>query len=400
MKPLKFARLSLSDPVRRAVAECGYQSMTPIQSGAIPPLLEGKDLLGTAQTGTGKTAAFALPILERFHQDRQSAKPGRPLALVLAPTRELSAQISESFAQYGKYVRFRQAVIYGGVSQNRQVAALRKGVELVVATPGRLLDLMQQQEVFLDQLHTFVLDEADRMLDMGFLPDLRRIVAKLPKQRHSMFFTATMPRDAGDLASQLLRNPVTVSVDAPSSTVDKIVQRVMMVPFADKQRLLRTIVGDHSVGQALVFTRTKRTADAVARRLRKSGVDAEALHSNKSQNARTRIIGQFRDFEIQVLVATDLAARGIDIDGITHVINYDLPNETENYVHRIGRTGRAGADGVAISLCDPSERQALQQIEKLIGQRIKVDRKHPYHDDSPGFSKPRSNNRNGPRRKK
>jgi ATP-dependent RNA helicase RhlE len=337
--------------------------------------------MGNAQTGTGKTAAFALPILHRLEAQPRSISAGTPRVLVLAPTRELAAQIGASFQTYGRYLRFRHVVIFGGVSQHAQVRSLQQGVHIVIATPGRLLDLMNQGYVQLHKLETFVLDEADRMLDMGFLPDLKRIIARLPRERQSMFFSATLPALAADLAASLLRTPVRVTVSPPFSTVERIEQRVLFVQQADKRELLQRLLQKTATGRTLIFTRTKHGADRVARQLSQDGLRAEAIHGNKSQSARTRVLDGFRHGHVRVLVATDLAARGIDVDGIMHVINYDMPHEPESYVHRIGRTGRAGADGTALSFCDSSERGSLLAIEKLIQSTIRVDADHPFHID-------------------
>ena len=365
-----FADLPLAVSLQRALIAENYSTPTPIQAQAIPHLLAGRDLLGSAQTGTGKTAAFALPILHQLDTKRQPARPGLPTGLVLSPTRELAVQIGESFKTYGQFVGFRHAVIYGGVPQHSQVRALRRGVHLVVATPGRLLDLMEQGHLQLGQLRTFVLDEADRMLDMGFLPDLKRIIDELPEKRQSLFFSATMPPNIIQLAQHLLKNPVTVNVTPKDVSVKKIDQRVLFVEHAGKRALLQDILNDAQVERALVFTKTKRTANTVAEKLIQSGIKATAIHGNKSQNARQRALEAFRRKQVQVLVATDVAARGIDIDGITHVVNFDLPLEPESYVHRIGRTGRAGAEGVALSFCTPNERPELRAIERLIGQKL------------------------------
>jgi ATP-dependent RNA helicase RhlE len=383
-----FSELQLVEPLQRALAAEGYTTPTPIQAAAIPHLLEGRDLLGCAQTGTGKTAAFALPILQQLDRARQKAVPGAPRVLVLAPTRELAAQISESFATYGRFVRFLQAVIYGGVGQGPQVRALDRGVHVVVATPGRLLDLMNQGHVRLNRLEVFVLDEADRMLDLGFLPDLRRIISKLPSDRHSLFFSATLPERVADLAHGLLTDPIRVEVTPPSSTVDRIEQRVLFVERNNKRALLRQVLGSDDVGRTLVFTRTKRGADRVAKELVSGGIQADAIHGDKSQSARGRVLHGFRSGMLRVLVATDLAARGIDVDGITHVINYDMPHEPESYVHRIGRTGRAGADGIALSFCDSTERSNLKAIERLIQSTIEVDSGHPFHSNLPQAKRP------------
>jgi ATP-dependent RNA helicase RhlE len=378
-----FDGLGLSEPLRRAIRAEGYNTPTPIQAQAIPHLLQGRDLLGCAQTGTGKTAAFALPILQCLAGDGQRAAPGSCRALVLTPTRELAAQIADSFATYGQYLRLSRAVIFGGVGQNPQVKALARGVDILVATPGRLLDLMGQGCVRLDRLTVFVLDEADRMLDMGFIHDVRRVVRALPERRQSLLFSATMPLEIARLAESILSNPVRIAVDPVASTVDRIEQRVMFVERAHKRPLLSQMLKDPAVSRALVFTRTKHGANRVAEELARSGVQADAIHGNKSQTARTRALERFRTGAGRVLVATDIAARGIDVDGITHVINYDLPNVPESYVHRIGRTARAGRSGVAISFCDAEERACLRDIEALIKVRIPVIADHPWHAASP-----------------
>ena len=374
-----FEQFELLPSLLRAVAEDGYTTPTPIQVQAIPHILAGRDLLGCAQTGTGKTAAFALPILHRLDQARRVATPDAPRILVLCPTRELAAQIGDSFQAYGRHLRFRQGVIFGGVGQNPQVRALHRGVHLLVATPGRLLDLMNQRHVRLDALDTFVLDEADRMLDLGFLPDLQRIIARLPAQRQSLFFSATLSERIVELSRQLLRNPVQVSVAPPATTIEAIEQRVLFVEQTDKRALLHELLQAPAATRVLVFTRTKRRADQVAQQLSRSGIRADAIHSNKSQNARGRLLQGFRSGKMRVLVATDLASRGLDVDGITHVVNYDLPHEPESYVHRIGRTGRAGAPGTAWSFCGADERGCLLAIEKLIRRQLYVDADHPYH---------------------
>ena len=367
-----FEELDLIAPVQRALADEKYVTPTPIQARAVPTALVGRDVLGCAQTGTGKTAAFALPILNRLGQRNRKATPTRPLALVLAPTRELAIQIGESFATYGRHLRLRQALVYGGVSQMKQVRALNRGAHILVATPGRLLDLMNQGHVRLDQLEIFVLDEADRMLDMGFLPDLKRIIRALPDDRQSLFFSATLPPKIVELTQRLLRKPVSVNVTPESTSVEKIEQRVLFVERSGKQALLRQILKAHGVERALVFTKTKRGAKGVSERLVRSGIKATAIHGDKSQNARQRALEAFRHKQVQVLVATDVAARGIDVDGITHVVNFDLPIEADSYVHRIGRTGRAGAEGIALSFCTNGERRELQAIEKLIGQKVPI----------------------------
>ncbi|MEX0703654.1 MAG: DEAD/DEAH box helicase [Planctomycetales bacterium] len=391
---MSFSELNLLEPLQRAVEESGYTTPTPIQAEAIPHLLAGRDLLGCAQTGTGKTAAFALPLLQRIAATQRAATPHAPRVLVLSPTRELAAQIGESFATYGRHLKFRQTVIFGGVGQAPQVRAMTRGVHVLVATPGRLLDLINQGYIRLDRLEYFVLDEADRMLDMGFLPDLRRIIACLPTKRQSLFFSATLPPRVAELAESLLTDPVRVEVSPQSSTVELIEQRVMFVERNDKEALLHRILHTPHVARALVFTRTKHGADKVAQRLSRGGIHAEAIHGNKSQTARGRVLSGFRDGKLRVLVATDLAARGIDVDGITHVINFDMPYEAESYVHRIGRTGRAGATGIALSFCDSSERDSLRAIEKLTRSTIDVDAEHPYHSTA-AASTPRTN---GPQR--
>ena len=372
-----FAALALREPILRAVASEGYSVPTPIQVQAIPHVMRGHDLLACAQTGTGKTAAFALPLLHRLSEPGRSRR-GSPSVLVLAPTRELALQICESFVAYGRHLPQRALAIFGGVSQNSQVAALRGGVDVLVATPGRLLDLIGQGYVTLGAVETLVLDEADRMLDMGFIDPIRRIIGKLPGKRQNLLLSATMPAPIARLAEQLLRNPVKVSVAPVSSTVDKVSQWVLFVRQADKRALLREVLRDPTLTRALVFTRTKAGANRVARDLVGADVTAEAIHGNKSQNARQRALGAFRDGQVRVLVATDIAARGIDVDGISHVINFELPNEPESYVHRIGRTARAGARGVALSFCDTAERSYLRDIERLTRTPIAVVERHPF----------------------
>ena len=372
-----FEELELIAPVLRALADEIYRTPTPIQAQTVPPALAGKDVLGCAQTGTGKTAAFALPILNRLGRQNRKAVSRRPLALVLAPTRELAIQIGESFATYGRHLHLRHALVYGGVSQVSQVRALQRGAHIVVATPGRLLDLMNQGHIQLDQLETFVLDEADRMLDMGFLPDLKRIISALPDDRHSLFFSATMPSKIIELARRLLTDPISVNVTPKTTCVKKIEQQLLFVKHGDKQTLLQKILTSDGVERALVFTKTKRGADRVAEKLGRSGIKATAIHGNKSQNARQRALEAFRRQRVQVLVATDVAARGIDIDDITHVVNFDLPLEPDNYIHRIGRTGRAGADGIALSFCTMDEHRELRAIERLIGHKLPVAPDHP-----------------------
>lgn len=375
--PDGFAALGLREPILRAVGTEGYRTPTPIQVQAIPHVMRGQDLLACAQTGTGKTAAFALPLLHRLSEPGRSRRSG-PRVLVLAPTRELALQIAESFTVYGSNLPHRCTAIFGGVSQGAQVAALRRGVDVLVATPGRLLDLMSQGCVPLADVETLVLDEADRMLDMGFIDPIRRVISKLPSRRQNLLFSATMPGPIATLAGQILRDPVKVSVAPVASTVDTISQWVLFVRQSDKRALLREVLRDPSLTRAIVFTRTKAGANRVARDLDGAGITAEAIHGNKSQNARQRALGAFRDGEVRVLVATDIAARGIDVDGISHVINFELPNEPESYVHRIGRTARAGARGVALSFCDASERTYLREIERLTRVKIAPVEKHPF----------------------
>ncbi|HEY4158237.1 MAG TPA: DEAD/DEAH box helicase [Polyangiaceae bacterium] len=369
--PLAFSDLGLSAPLLAALTQEGYVTPTPIQSSAIPQVLAGRDLLGCAQTGTGKTAAFALPILQRLSTNRRPREARRPRALVLSPTRELAAQIRDSFVAYGRGVGLEYGVIFGGVAPRPQVTQLTRGVDVLIATPGRLLDLMNQGAVLLDRVEVLVLDEADRMLDMGFLPDVRRILAKVPKERQSLLFSATMPRDIRRLAADILVKPAEVEVTPAAKTADRIEQVVYMVDGADKRRLLVRILRDPAMERAIVFTRTKHGANRLVADLSRSEVFAEAIHGNKSQGARQRALDNFKTGRLKVLVATDIAARGIDVDGISHVVNYDLPNVPESYVHRIGRTARAGAAGVAISLCGREERGFLRDIERLTRAPIK-----------------------------
>ena len=367
-----FAELALIEPIRRALSLENYQRPTPIQVEAIPPLLAGRDLCGIAQTGTGKTAAFALPMLQRLAAEATPRRRFLPRALVLAPTRELAIQIGDSFRVYGRFLPLRHAVIFGGVGQQRQVTALAAGVDVLIATPGRLLDLMEQGHLRLDGVSIFVLDEADRMLDIGFIRPIRRIIAALPKARQSLCFSATMPPEVAKLCHDVLRDPRRVEVTPSASTTERIDQRVVFVDAANKRRLLATLLRDRAVARALVFTRTKHGANRVAEHLSRGGVRADAIHGNKSQSARQRAIAGFREGRLRVLVATDIAARGIDIEGITHVINYELPNVPETYVHRIGRTARAGAEGTAISFCDRAERGSLRDIERLTRRLLTV----------------------------
>lgn len=386
----KFSELGLVEPLVRAVSDLGYIEPTPIQTQAIPPLLDGRDLLGCAQTGTGKTAAFALPILHRLVKYGRRAGQRQTRVLVLTPTRELAIQIHDSFRDYGKFLKLRYAVIYGGVGQGAQVQALAGGVDVLVATPGRLLDLINQKYLSLQSLDVFVLDEADRMLDMGFIHDIRKVISLLPERRHNLFFSATMPPEIKKLADSMLREPVRVEVTPVSSTAELIEQSVMYVDRGDKKSLLRHVLQDKAFSRVIVFTRTKHGANKVSEVLMKGNIPSEAIHGNKSQGARQRALENFRSGRTRVLVATDIAARGIDIDGISHVINFEVPNISESYVHRIGRTARAGAQGIAISFCDAEERAFIKDIEKLIAQSIPVDRTHPYHSAAVENARPMS----------
>jgi ATP-dependent RNA helicase RhlE len=373
-----FDSLGLIDPLRRAVSGAGYETPTPIQWKAIPHLLAGRDVLGCAQTGTGKTAAFALPILDRLARTKRAAEKRGPRALVLAPTRELALQIAESFQTYGRHLSISTAVVFGGVGQGPQVEAFRRNTDVIVATPGRLIDLMGQGYAKFDAVETLVLDEADRMLDMGFIDPIRRIIAVLPRKRQNLMFSATMPTEILKLATSILVDPVQLSVAPVASTADGITQWVMHVERSQKRALLSEVLRDPSMTRVLVFTRTKHGANRVAEQLDRSGVTAAAIHGNKSQAARQRALGAFKQGQVRVLVATDIAARGVDVDGITHVINFELPNEPESYVHRIGRTARAGASGVALSFCDAEERGSLRAIERLTRTPVRVVENHPF----------------------
>ncbi|MVN20546.1 DEAD/DEAH box helicase [Mucilaginibacter arboris] len=373
-----FDELNLIEPILKALKHEGYTQPTPIQEQSIPLILKGKDLLGCAQTGTGKTAAFAIPILQLLYQQKQQHKEQKTIkSLILTPTRELAIQIEESFKAYGKNTGLKHLVIFGGVSQNPQTEALRRGVDILVATPGRLLDLMNQRFVNLQHVQILVLDEADRMLDMGFVNDVKKVIAKLPQNRQTLFFSATMPKEIQSLADTILHQPEKVEVTPVSSTAETIQQAVFMVEKSNKKDLLLHVLKDKSIETALVFTRTKHGADKVVKDLQKANITAEAIHGNKSQNARQRALTNFKARTTRILVATDIAARGIDVDELTHVINYELPNIPETYVHRIGRTGRAGASGIAFSFCDIEEHEFLQDIHKLINKTIPVA-DHPY----------------------
>lgn len=378
---MTFQDLPLQPAILKAVAEAGYTSPSPIQAGAIPPVLAGRDLLGCAQTGTGKTAAFALPIL----QNLSAQTPQRPCirALILTPTRELALQIGDSFSAYGKHLKLRHTVIFGGVGQQPQVEALRRGVDILIACPGRLNDLIGQRLIDLSGIEIFVLDEADRMLDMGFVHDVKKVIAKLPRRRQTLLFSATMPKEIEELADSLLHDPAVVKVDPVSSTVDRIDQKLYFVEKKQKIELLAYLLQDKSIVNALVFSRTKHGADRIARLLNKAGITAAAIHGNKSQTARVNALEGFKAGKTRVLVATDIAARGIDINELSHVFNYDLPEVPETYVHRIGRTARAGADGVAISFCSTEEREYLAGIEKLNRKKIPVVTGHPWEGMPP-----------------
>ena len=376
---LTFSELDLIEPLQAAIAAVGYTTPTPIQAQAIPPLLDGRDVLGCAQTGTGKTAAFTLPVLQHIAEG-EPARGRRPIrALVLTPTRELAAQIGESIANYGAGLPIRHTVIFGGVKQGAQVRELQRGIDILVATPGRLLDLMGQGYVALGGVDFFVLDEADRMLDMGFIHDVRRVLEKLPRDRQNLLFSATMPESIVRLAGSFLHDPVRVEVTPESTTVEAIKQTVMFCQRTEKRHLLAWLIKDRDVDSAIVFTRTKHGANRLVKQLERTGIEAVAIHGNKSQNARTRALDDFKKGEIAILVATDIAARGIDVDGISHIFNFDLPNVSESYVHRIGRTARAGRDGIAIAFCDETEGEYLRDIEALIGIEIPVDANHRWH---------------------
>ena len=373
-----FESLGLSKQLLQAVESEGYNTPTPVQEQSIPPLLSGRDVLGVAQTGTGKTAAFALPVLQIMSRSIPQGK--RYIrALILSPTRELAAQIGERFSAYSEHLNLNHSVIFGGVNQNPQVRALQKGLDILVATPGRLLDLIGQKHIDLSKVEFFVLDEADRMLDMGFIRDINKVLKLLPKRRQNLLFSATMPKSIADLAGSFLYNAVKIDVSPKEVTVDRIEQKIMFVRKADKRRLLVQIIKSEKVKCGIVFTRTKHGANRLVKQLGQSGINAAAIHGNKSQGARTKALAGFKAGQIPILVATDIASRGIDVDGITHVFNYDLPNEPESYVHRIGRTARAGRSGVAYGFCDNSESGYLVGIQQLIGAEIAVDDSHDYH---------------------
>ena len=376
---MSFEKLNIAEPILRALSQEGYTSPTPIQEQAIPILLEGHDLLGCAQTGTGKTAAFAIPILQLLSENVKATPGRKPIrALIVTPTRELAIQIGESFSSYGRHLNLKHTVIFGGVNQSSQVRAIQAGVDILICTPGRLLDLVQQKFIQLANINMFVLDEADRMLDMGFVHDVKRILQLIPKKRQSLFFSATMPKAIQELANSILTTPKKVEVTPVSSTAEKIEQALYFVSQEDKKDLLIHVLNDKSIRAALVFTRTKHGADKVVKLLAKNSIKAEAIHGNKSQNHRQRALSNFKGGHTRVLVATDIAARGIDIDELAFVVNYEIPNIPETYVHRIGRTGRAGAEGKAVSFCDAEELEYIRDIQKLIGLEIPVITDHPF----------------------
>ena len=378
-----FEHLSLNEPIRRALAEERYPKPTQIQESAIPEILAGHDVLASAQTGTGKTAAFALPMLHMLYAQKQRGD-SHIRALILTPTRELALQVDESFCTYGRHLSLRTAVILGGVPEASQIKALRARPEIVVATPGRLLDLLQRRFLKLDRVETLVLDEADRMLDMGFVHDVRKIVGRVPRSRQTLFFSATMSPNVANLASDMLRDPSYIAVAPTLAVAENIAQKVMFVERRDKLSLLTTILGDRSFGRTLVFTRTKHGADRVMRQLSKNGIKADSIHSNKSQIGRQRALSAFHRGRVKVLVATDIVARGIDVEGISHVVNYELPNEPENYIHRIGRTARAGAEGVALSFCDFLEVPLLRAIERLTKNELTEAEDYPFRSPTIG----------------
>ena len=375
---MKFNELNLLEPILNALTKQGYTEPTPIQQQAIPYVLEGRDIMGCAQTGTGKPAAFAIPIMQRIHASKQVDNSNKIRALIVTPTRELAIQIEESFKNYGSELKLRYTVIFGGVNQTQQVNRLKNGVDVLIATPGRLLDLQQQGFIKLGNLEIFVLDEADRMLDMGFIHDVKKIIKLIPAKRQTLFFSATMPKEITSLANSILTDPVKVEVNPVSSTAEMIEQALYYVDTPAKKDLLVHVLKETTAPSVLVFSRTKHGADKIVKLLAKNKVTAEAIHGNKSQNARQRALSNFKDKTSRVLVATDIAARGIDIDELSFVINYDIPNIPETYVHRIGRTGRAGASGIAVSFCDKEERKYIRDIQKLISLEIPVVNNHPF----------------------
>lgn len=375
----KFADIGLNKPILRAIAENGYEEMTPIQIQAIPDVLKGKDLIAVAQTGTGKTAAFSLPIIQKLLKGEGQREKRTTRALIISPTRELAIQISDNIRGYSKYLHLRSTVVFGGVSDKPQIKTMQEGVDILVATPGRLLDLMNQKHILLNKVEYLVLDEADRMLDMGFIRDIQKIIERLPKQRQTLLFSATMPKTVEKLALSILRDPTRIEVAPTATTAERVQQHVLMVPKSRKRDLLAHVLKNEAIKRVLIFTRTKHGANKVSDFLDKRGIRSRAIHGNKSQNARQNALNDFRSGEIRALVATDVAARGIDVEGVTHVINFELPNEPESYVHRIGRTARAGAEGVSLSFCDHEERGYLRDIEKTIRQQVPMMEDHPYH---------------------
>ena len=374
---------TLIPEIQRAVAAEGYVTPTPIQKQCIPHLLEGRDLLGCAQTGTGKTAAFVLPLLQRFSGTPRRSRKGTPRALILAPTRELAAQIGDSIKTYGRFLRIRHTVVFGGVSQFHQVKALNRGIDILVATPGRLLDLIEQGFIHLNEVEVFILDEVDRMLDMGFIPDVQRVLSLIPAERQTQFFSATMAPKMRELAHTMVHDPVRVTIAPNQPTLESIAQKMLFVKKKNKDALLVSLLGDRQINKALIFTQMKHVANRVVEKLYAAGIRGTAIHSNKSQAARIKALDDFKRGRFRVMVATDVAARGLDVDDITHVINYDLPIEAETYVHRIGRTARAGANGDAISFCCAEDRTNLREIERLLGKPVPVDMEHAYHSDEP-----------------
>ncbi|PLX07934.1 MAG: DEAD/DEAH box helicase [Marinilabiliales bacterium] len=404
---MTFKELEIIEPILRSVKEEGYTQPTPIQEQSIPVLLEKKDLLGCAQTGTGKTAAFAIPILQHLYTERNNNKGKRKIkALVITPTRELAIQIGDSFTTYGRYTSLKNLVVFGGVNQNPQTNSLKGGVDILVATPGRLLDLMQQGFISLKDVEYFVLDEADHMLDMGFIHDIKKVIEKLPLKRQSLFFSATMPPAIVKLSASILGKPAKVTINPGQTTAEKVEQTVYYVEKKDKIKLLKHLLDEMEIDSVLVFSRTKHGSNKIVKLLDRINVKSEAIHGNKSQQARQKALKNFKDGVTKVLVATDIAARGIDVEAMSHVINYDLPNVAETYVHRIGRTARAGNSGIAVSFCDMEEREYLKDIEKLIGQKVKIIEDHPFVDESievPSVNKPaqkqKNNNNNKFRRR-
>ncbi|MAF78954.1 MAG: DEAD/DEAH box helicase [Halobacteriovoraceae bacterium] len=389
----EFDKFEFIAPISQALANKGYTKPTPIQEQSIAHIMKGGDILGIAQTGTGKTAAFSLPIIHNIAKNKKKIKPARMRCLIMTPTRELASQIEENIKAYSKGLALKSCVIFGGVGQRAQIQNLVKGQDIIIATPGRLLDHMNEGRVLFDQLDVFILDEADRMLDMGFIRDIKKIIAKLPEKRQTLLFSATMPKDIADLSQKLLKNPKRVEVTPESTTVEKIDQKINLVEKGNKPLLLINILKDKKIKNMIVFTRTKHGADRVVKHLDRVGIASAAIHGNKSQGARERALGGFKKGALRVLVATDIAARGIDVPGISHVINYDLPDDPKNYVHRIGRTARAGKKGIAISFCDPAEKALYKQIEKSIKAKIPIDEDHAFH------GVPADHSKNGARNK-